>query len=54
MLSLGREAVNELLVEQDTIVADCEFCSAKYSFNKADVERIFAQNPVIKGSETKH
>ena len=54
LLSLGREAVNELLVEQDTIVADCEFCSAKYSFNKADVERIFAQNPVIKGSETKH
>ena len=54
LLSLGREAVDELLVEQDTIVADCEFCSAKYSFDKVDVERIFAQNPAVKGSATKH
>jgi len=54
LLSLGRNAIDELLAEQDTIVADCEFCSAKYSFDKVDVERIFASNPVIKSSETKH
>ncbi|MBE0468958.1 MAG: Hsp33 family molecular chaperone HslO [Methyloprofundus sp.] len=54
LLSLGREAIDEILVEQDTLVADCEFCSAKYSFDKVDVERVFAQNPVIKSSTTKH
>jgi len=54
LLSLGREAVGELLAEQDKIVADCEFCSAKYSFDKVDIERIFAKNPVIKSSTTKH
>jgi molecular chaperone Hsp33 len=54
LLSLGRDAIDELLAEQDTIVADCEFCSAKYSFDKVDVERIFAQNTAVKGSATKH
>jgi len=54
LLSLGRDAVDELLTEQDTIVADCEFCSTKYSFDKVDVERIFVQNTAVKGSATKH
>ncbi len=54
LLSLGREAVDELLIEQDTIIADCEFCSAKYSFDKVDVERIFAKNSVANSSTTKH
>jgi len=52
--SLGRSAVDDILTEQDTIVADCEFCSKKYSFDKVDIERIFSENLSPESSTTKH
>lgn len=42
LLSLGRATVDEILAEQGKIIADCEFCSAKYHFDKVDIARIFS------------
>ena len=42
LLSLGREAIDEILDEQGEIIADCEFCSNKYHFDKVDIARLFS------------
>jgi molecular chaperone Hsp33 len=37
LLSLGRDEVEELLVEQGNIEIDCQFCNQHYEFDAADV-----------------
>jgi len=54
LLSLGKAAVEELLVEQEEIVAECEFCSSKYRFDNVDVAQIFANPTGYAHSTTKH
>jgi molecular chaperone Hsp33 len=54
LLSLGRNAVDEILTEQEEIIADCEFCSQQYHFDKLDIERIFSKSIVAPHSSTQH
>jgi len=54
LLSLGKAAVEELLIEQEEIIAECEFCSSKYHFDKIDVAQIFSKPTVDSYSTTKH
>lgn len=54
LLSLGRAAVDDIIIEQNEIVADCEFCSAKYHFDKVDIERIFSNFLSQPSSTTRH
>ena len=55
LLSLGRDTVDDILREQGEIIADCEFCSAKYHFDKVDIARIFSNTIVQPHSTvTKH
>lgn len=54
LLSLGRETVDEILAEQGEIIADCEFCSAKYHFDKVDIARVFSGAVVQPHSKTQH
>ncbi|OQK15124.1 molecular chaperone Hsp33 [Methyloprofundus sedimenti] len=54
LLSLGRETVDEILAEHGEIIADCEFCSAKYHFDKVDIARVFLGAVVQPHSKTQH
>lgn len=54
LLSLGRAAVNDIITEQNEIVADCEFCSTKYHFDKVDIERIFSNALSQPSTTTRH
>ncbi|GAW86350.1 molecular chaperone Hsp33 [Bathymodiolus platifrons methanotrophic gill symbiont] len=54
LLSLGREAVDEILAEQSEIIADCEFCSTKYHFDKVDIARVFSGATAQPNSKTQH
>lgn len=54
LLSLGRETVDEILAEQGEIIADCEFCSAKYHFDKVDIARVFSGAVIHPHSKTRH
>ncbi|MDQ2076058.1 Hsp33 family molecular chaperone HslO [Marinimicrobium sp. ABcell2] len=40
LLSLGREDVEELLVERGSIDIDCQFCNRHYHFDAADVRAL--------------
>ena len=40
LLSLGKEEVEELLVEKGSIDIDCQFCNQHYHFNAEDVRKL--------------
>jgi molecular chaperone Hsp33 len=40
---LGRDEVEEELIEKQKLVVTCDFCSKEYTFDRVDVERIFKQ-----------
>ncbi|GFO71811.1 molecular chaperone Hsp33 [Bathymodiolus japonicus methanotrophic gill symbiont] len=54
LLSLGRAAIDEILAEQGEIIADCEFCSRKYHFDKVDIVRLFSGAVINPDSNTQH
>ena len=54
LLSLGRETIDKILAEQGEIIADCEFCSSKYHFDKVDIARVFSEAVVHPDSKTRH
>ena len=54
LLSLGRKAVDDILIEQGEIIANCEFCSANYHFDKVDIARVFSGAAVQTHSKTQH
>ncbi len=54
LLSLGRTAVDDILTEQQEIVAGCEFCGQQYHFDTVDIERIFSHSLVAPHSTTQH
>ncbi|NHN38723.1 Hsp33 family molecular chaperone HslO [Pseudomaricurvus alcaniphilus] len=41
LVSLGRAEVEALLVEQDMINIDCQFCNRSYAFGAADLDQLF-------------
>ncbi|MDO3388641.1 Hsp33 family molecular chaperone HslO [Gilvimarinus sp. SDUM040013] len=42
--SLGRDDVEQLLIEQGTIAIDCQFCNQVYRFDASDVRGMFGQD----------
>lgn len=44
LLSLGREEVEQLLVEQGSIDIDCQFCNRHYSFDTKDIRELLGDN----------
>ncbi|WP_031435714.1 Hsp33 family molecular chaperone HslO [Methylomarinum vadi] len=40
LLALGRDELEEILKEREDIEVDCQFCGARYHFDKVDVENI--------------
>lgn len=54
LLSLGREAINDILQEQGEIIVDCEFCSRQYQFDKVDIEQLFLATEVQTQASTWH
>jgi len=54
LVSLGREELEEILQERDTVDVGCEFCGAQYSFDRIDVENLLSSQSVEKQSNTRH
>lgn len=40
LLSIGREELEKLKEEQETVEVDCHFCEKKYHFSKEDIEQL--------------
>ncbi len=51
---LGREDINNLLMEQGSVSVDCEFCGKHYTFDAVDVEQVFVVSPVSSAPAQKH
>ena len=51
---LGREEVNSILEERETIEVFCEFCNQRYEFDKVDAEIIFVETLISPASEARH
>jgi len=42
LLALGRDEVDSILAERDDVEIVCDFCSARYAFDRVDVAQLFA------------
>lgn len=51
---LGREEVDSILAERDTIEVHCEFCNQRYEFDKVDAEIMFVDAVVLPPSDARH
>lgn len=51
---LGSDEVHDIIQEQNRIEVHCEFCNARYEFDKVDAEALFISDIVSPGNETKH
>lgn len=51
---LGKEEVDSILAERDTIEVHCEFCNERYEFDKVDAEIMFVEAVVLPPSEARH
>ncbi len=55
LTSLGREELEAILQERETIAADCQFCGRQFEFDRVDVENLLRNPPTgEKGTETQH
>lgn len=54
LISLGHEAVNEIIQEQGDILVNCEFCSRQYHFDKVDIQQLFSSTAVHSHNTTRH
>ncbi|MET0046577.1 MAG: Hsp33 family molecular chaperone HslO [Sedimenticola sp.] len=51
--TMGYAEVKGILDEHDVIRADCDFCNKRYTFDRVDVEQIFAQDVEIETPNTR-
>ncbi len=51
---LGREEVESILAERESIEVHCEFCNQRYEFDKVDARIIFVENVVLPASDARH
>lgn len=51
---LGREEVDSILAERDSIEVHCEFCNQRYEFDKVDAEIMFVDAVVLPPSDARH
>ena len=54
LVALGREELEDILQELNSIDVACDFCGKKYSFDKVDVENMLSGQAVEKLSQTHH
>jgi molecular chaperone Hsp33 len=52
--ALGREELESILLERDTIEVICEFCGAHYDFDKIDVHQLLSDERASNASKTQH
>ena len=51
---LGNDDLRALLEEQGSVHVACEFCGKHYSFDRIDVEGLFATETLPPSSDTRH
>jgi molecular chaperone Hsp33 len=51
---LGAEEVESILMERDNIEVHCDFCNARYVFDKVDAELLFSTEIVVPVSKSRH
>lgn len=54
LLTLGRQEIDEILLEEEEIAVNCEFCAAAYRFDEIDIEQIFSEAAIAPGNLTHH
>jgi molecular chaperone Hsp33 len=52
LISLGREEVDSIIAEMQTVTVTCDFCSRQYSFDSVDVAQLFASGPAAVPDDT--
>lgn len=51
---LGREEVQSIVEERDSVEVECEFCGRQYRFDAVDAEQVFAAEMQTPVSQTRH
>jgi molecular chaperone Hsp33 len=51
---LGPEEVQSILKERGNVEVHCDFCNARYEFDKVDTELLFSTEIVLPASKSKH
>lgn len=51
---LGREEVQSIVEERDSVEVECEFCGRQYRFDAVDAEQVFAAEMQTPMSQTRH
>jgi molecular chaperone Hsp33 len=51
---LGKNEVESILIEQEKIKVNCDFCNKEYAFDAVDAATLFASNPVLKSNQSIH
>lgn len=51
---IGPKEVNSIIAERSLVEVRCEYCNQQYTFDKVDVEQLFASASQGKTSPTKH
>ena len=54
LISLGRDEVDDIVNKQNEISITCEFCNARYAFDKVDVEQLFRGYEFASPGLTRH
>ena len=54
LFAMGKDELEDILVERGVIEINCEFCNEHYHFDKIDVENILDQKNLINNSNTRH
>ncbi|MGD0959072.1 MAG: Hsp33 family molecular chaperone HslO [Methylomonas sp.] len=49
LLALGRSELESILAERENIEVDCQFCGARYRFDKIDVENLLTNSLIDEG-----
>ena len=54
LITLGKDEVDSILMEQGSIDIDCEYCNEHYSFDEVDSKELFATTFHHVSSKTQH
>ncbi|WP_207061583.1 Hsp33 family molecular chaperone HslO [Motiliproteus sp. SC1-56] len=52
--TLGEEEVASMLDEAGRIALDCQFCNARYEYDRADIQQLFSDSSGITPSPSRH
>ena len=47
LVSLGRDEVDSIIEELQTVTVTCDFCSRRYSFDAVDAAQLFVRGPAV-------